>query len=222
MTEAVILAAGNGTRFGNRKQFLKLDGEMVFEKTIDIFRKWVDRIILVMPKDWCEYSFIDKVVQGGATRYDSMCNGFREVNKGSNVFMVDAVRCNTSDRIIQRMIEGLRDYDVLVSCVQTLEGVCYIENGEIKNYWSKHNMYLANTPEIAKYDTMKFLLDKMKPEEGFSVVYKAVQEGLNVGWVQGEPSNIKITYPEDIEILKAIRKYNEKNKSEIKTSMGIY
>ncbi|MFT9056926.1 MAG: 2-C-methyl-D-erythritol 4-phosphate cytidylyltransferase, partial [Ethanoligenens sp.] len=55
-TVAIILAGGSGTRFGSDvpKQFTKLSGRTILERTIDIFEKSnsIDEIIIVSISDY--------------------------------------------------------------------------------------------------------------------------------------------------------------------------
>ena len=116
---AVIVAGGTGLRMGadKPKQFLSLNGKPILWYTIHRFLEAYDdlQVILVLPKDFIEEGDIiidtirDKVriqiVEGGATRFESVKNGLRLVNNGSIVFVHDAVRCLVSIDLIMKCYE---------------------------------------------------------------------------------------------------------------------
>ena len=53
---AIILAAGSGSRFGEKKQFKKLNGKPIWIYSLNTFiqSKCINELILVFPKDSLE------------------------------------------------------------------------------------------------------------------------------------------------------------------------
>ena len=53
---AIVLAAGSGSRFGEKKQFKKLNGKPIWAYSLNTFikSKCVDELILVIPSDSLE------------------------------------------------------------------------------------------------------------------------------------------------------------------------
>lgn len=111
---AIILASGNGERFGENipKQFFVFRGKTLLEHAIDAFEKNknIDEIILVTnPKfrDLAEeilaknsYKKISKLLNGGKTRVESSYIGTSEAPDDANVLIHDAVRAFVTQKSI--------------------------------------------------------------------------------------------------------------------------
>jgi len=104
----IILAGGQGTRFngdGVPKQFTVIDGKPILEYTIDIYKKLFTKIVIVLSEQyaWQGYSYPYPCILGGETRFLSAKNGYKVLQKTGfcdKIFIVDAVRCNTSDMVL--------------------------------------------------------------------------------------------------------------------------
>ena len=104
---AIILAAGSGARFGEKKQFKKLNGEPIWTYSLKTFvrSEYVGEVILVIPQEFVSEiqssrtvdKFSDqidiKIVKGGKSRQNSVMNGLSAVeNKYNLVCIHDAAR----------------------------------------------------------------------------------------------------------------------------------
>src|SRR6478672_5468882 len=93
MNTAVIVAAGEGKRFGGEtpKQFLEIAGKPLIIHTLERFEACaeIDEIILILPAnqltnfsalgDRYNLKKLSKVIAGGATRAESVFNGLKAV-----------------------------------------------------------------------------------------------------------------------------------------------
>ena len=90
MNIAIIFAAGNGTRMGKTilpKPFLTIGEIPILVRTVRVFdnSKSIDKIILVVNKDYIEYTKalvnlyginkVDQIVSGGSTGQESIYKG---------------------------------------------------------------------------------------------------------------------------------------------------
>ena len=96
----VVVAAGSGHRMGGDipKQFLPLDGRVILQRTIDVFRQAVPgiKVVTVLASEWCPYwrdlcaqhrFFYPQVfVGGGLTRFHSVQNALAQPGVGSFAF----------------------------------------------------------------------------------------------------------------------------------------
>ena len=102
---AIIPAAGDGERFGEKKQLKLLNGRPLIFHTIQPFvkSKLINEIIIVVPKDNVNQLSRDfkstitskriEVIEGGETRQQSVYNGLRISDKESKLICVhDGVR----------------------------------------------------------------------------------------------------------------------------------
>jgi 2-C-methyl-D-erythritol 4-phosphate cytidylyltransferase len=102
----VIMAAGSGSRMGSQlpKQFLKIDGKTILQRTIEAFMEAIPevKVITVLPGDYIQYwkeycldnNFIcpQVLVKGGITRFHSVKNALAKVPGGALVAVHDGVR----------------------------------------------------------------------------------------------------------------------------------
>ena len=93
----VVLAGGKGTRMGNvekPKQFMEVGGKPIIIHTLEKFvvNPQVERVIVLSPKQWITYTqdiikkyilLSDKidVIEGGATRNDTIMNAISHIEK---------------------------------------------------------------------------------------------------------------------------------------------
>ncbi len=117
---AVIVAGGSGLRMGSSipKQFLLLKGKPVLWHTVTAFLSAFNdlAIILVLPAEFIETgkAIIEtvsnpnriQITTGGETRYQSVKNGLKLVDKKSMVFVHDGVRCLVSPALIKRCYDA--------------------------------------------------------------------------------------------------------------------
>src|SRR5688500_2290877 len=100
MNTAIIVAAGSGQRFRSEipKQFLELKGKPVIERTIERISSApsIESIVLVLSPErideWearrAEFSKIDVIVAGGASRAESVLNGLNAVSDQTEIVAV--------------------------------------------------------------------------------------------------------------------------------------
>jgi len=108
---AIVVAGGQGRRFGGHKQFMTLAGASVAARSVAACRSVADEVILVVPAD-AELSDhgADRVVIGGATRSGSVRAGLVAVDPQAEVVVVhDAARPLATDRLFLSVVAELAD-----------------------------------------------------------------------------------------------------------------
>src|SRR5689334_17799932 len=107
---AIIVAGGTGSRMGSDlpKQFMPLKDKPVLYYSLKTFLDSYDdlEIILILPAAFTNIgeeiidAYFDKerikIAFGGETRFQSVKNGLKLVEKESIIFVHDAVRCLAS------------------------------------------------------------------------------------------------------------------------------
>lgn len=110
---AIILAGGDGTRFGGMKQFGELRGRRVVDFAIAAARTKCAQVVLVVPKRVVDRPQLgaDIVVAGGNSRSASVRAGLAAVDETKSVIVVhDAARPLASPalflQVIERVLKG--------------------------------------------------------------------------------------------------------------------
>ena len=212
---AIIPSAGSGTRFSSNipKQYFKINNETIIEKTLNHFVKLKEIEKIVIPISPEDKHIIDleivkneriQVINGGATRAESVLEGLKQIDSGSAVIVHDAVRPFVSPDLILNLINNFENEneDALIYGIPVYEALKKInlENLSVKSSVDRNEFYLAQTPQICLTDFLResleaCLKDNFIPGDESEAIERA---GGEVRFLPGERSNIKITVTEDI------------------------
>jgi 2-C-methyl-D-erythritol 4-phosphate cytidylyltransferase len=210
---AVIVAGGSGTRMGKElpKQFLELNGRAILIHSITAFlHAYADmRIVLVLPKEFLELakdmvkqatlSANIEFVEGGTTRFDSVKNGLQRVSDADLIFVHDAVRCLVTPGLIKECAEAAGKYGSAIPVVPVRDSMRRIEPADQSSVIvSRENLVVVQTPQTFKKNILlsAFAADYSPAFTDEASVVEAA--GYQVHLVQGEETNIKITFPDDL------------------------
>ncbi len=222
MNVAIILAGGSGTRMGNDipKQFMKVAGKQVIEHTIDVFENnpLIDEICIVSKADYVnemervvvsnQYKKVKKILQGGKERYHSSLAAINAyLDDDTNLLFHDAVRPLVSQRIINDCIEALKKYNAIDVAVKTTDTIVSVDSDNCIDFIpNRNNLRNGQTPQCFKRGTIRKAYELALADPDFittddcGTVRKYLpNEPLYV--VEGENSNMKLTYVEDLFLL---------------------
>ena len=232
MIFAAILAGGIGSRMGGTdtpKQFLTLGDKPVIVHTIEKFaiNSKFDKIIVLSPKNFINYTndlikeyFGDYnnlvVLEGGKTRNDTLINAIEYINDNfdidddSIIVTHDSVRPFVTHRIIEDNIKAAKEFgacDTVVPATDTI--VESVDSKLIKNIPIRDNYYQGQTPQSFKINKLSELVNSLSESES-NILTDAckifVLKNEDVYLVDGEITNIKITYPYDLKLANTILK----------------
>ena len=219
---AIILASGSSERLNNLdtvKQFVKIAGKTVIEHTLDVFEKNrnIDDIIIVTREDYrnfCtdivnknNYKKVRKILAGGATRQESSYIALMSLNEddNTNILIHDAVRPFISNRIINDCTDALKNFQAVDVAIPSADTIIQVDDKDfIEDIPKRKFLRRGQTPQAFKLGVIKKAHLLAQNEKNIEVTDDC---GLikkfnlcNIYVVNGEDSNIKITYPIDIEI----------------------
>lgn len=234
MIFAAILAAGIGNRMGNTerpKQYMFLGDKPVVIHTIEKFYINNDfkKIIVLCPKQWINHTkdliikLIGKtdrivVMEGGLTRNETIMNSIDyiekkyDVNEDSIIVTHDAVRPFVTHRIIEENIKYALEYDACDTAIPATDTIVQSKDGSfINSIPDRASMFQGQTPQSFKILKLKELYDKLNDEEKDILTDAAKIFTINnekVYLVEGDVTNIKITYPYDLKVANTMLKEN--------------
>ena len=230
MNFALILAGGFGTRMGQTnkpKQFLMLGDKPVLAHTIEKFAILNDfeKIIVLTPKEWINFTedLVNKhiphdnivVIEGGKLRIDTINNGMEYILNnydGDNHIIVthDAVRPFVTHRIIKDNISKAGEFGACNTMVPATDTIVESVDSElISNIPERRYMYQGQTPQSFKLNKLKSFYDNLNETEKQNLTDACkvfILNGEDVAIVEGEISNIKITYSFDLDVANFILK----------------
>ena len=214
MISVIIVAGGKGLRMGNAtpKQYIKINGKMILEHTIEKFQGLgsIKEIILVVPKDdvsFCEKELkcgkVKKIVAGGENRRDSVYNGLKCVSEKSEIVLVhDGVRPFVSAEIINNVIDAVKEHGSAVTAVSPKDSIKFSEDGKsFDKSLDRSKLYLIQTPQGFKKDVILTAYKNAINQDlnGTDDSYFVELLGIKPKIVLGDYKNIKITTEDDLE-----------------------
>ena len=212
MNSVIILGSGSGERFNSKipKQFIYYKNKRIIQYSIDTFlnNDKILEVIIVVPQKWVEEIQIMykkcKVIVGGSTRFESMCNGFNNISIKSNTVLIhDAARPLVSKNIIDNCINFLDNYDASCPYIDSKDSIISKKNGFV-NYLNRDEIKKVQTPQGFKKNIVKKYSNNRA--YGYDDISAAMyyNDNLNVKFFEGEVNNFKITNDIDMHLFRGI------------------
>lgn len=218
----IIPAGGKGKRLKSNtpKQFLPLNSKPIICHVTNAFRAYERdiKIILVLPKNHIDFwnrlcnqldcEFRSTVVEGGATRYDSVKAGLNLVPEDALVAVHDGVRPFPSVRLIKACFETAKKKGSAIPCIDIPDSIRKI-NTEGSQVVDRSFYKLIQTPQCFLSQWLHAAY-KQPYRDTFTDDASLIEaQGYPIHLVKGETGNIKITTSYDLEMAKFISQQRE-------------
>ena len=215
----IILAAGSGSRFGEKKQFKKLNGKPIWVYSLNIFiqSKCIDELILVIPNDSFEtlkqsqvFTSLNKennikLVSGGETRKDSVFYGLKAVKKANDIVCIhDAARPFIKTSYIKHSVEACGEFDGAIIAIPSVDTVKKVDNQIIKNTIDRQSIWMAQTPQTFKKNKLQYAIKNFSHLDITDESMLMEEANFKIKLITGDQSNFKITNEIDWELAKVI------------------
>ena len=212
-TSAVILAAGNGTRFESdiKKQYITVGGVPAVVRCMQTFEACplIDEIVLVGDMEELRtllsgYTFekLASVVGGGETRQESALRGFDAISeKAKYVAIHDAARCLVTNEIIEDTVRAAYQHRAPAAAEKTVDTVKRADrDGFISDTLDREYIWLVKTPQVFHCDVYRVAAYMAKKEKVAATDDSMLCErlGFSVKLVECGSDNIKLTHPQDL------------------------
>ncbi|MEM8552472.1 MAG: bifunctional 2-C-methyl-D-erythritol 4-phosphate cytidylyltransferase/2-C-methyl-D-erythritol 2,4-cyclodiphosphate synthase [Pseudomonadota bacterium] len=211
ITDAIVLAAGRGTRLGAQtpKQFLAVGGKSVVARAIDAFlrNERVRRVVVAIGEE-DEDVFSAAIgpragrltsVVGGDTRQASVAAALEALSGDPprKVLIHDGARPFLSQAIIGRVIDALDAHAAVIPGVPVADTLKRVEAGAVCETVDRSGLFQAQTPQGFLFGPLKdaHALSTQALTDDAGVMEAA---GHAVVVVAGERGNFKITTQDDL------------------------
>lgn len=215
MTEfyALVPAAGFGARMGQDlpKQYLQLAGQPMIAHALDTLcasPEITTVFVVLAPEDTLFHSYdwsrfgdkLQTLFCGGEKRSDTVLNGLiaSELEPDDWVLVHDAARPCLTQALLAKLIAELRDDAVggilAVPVADTLKRAD--DNDRILRTESRQQLWQAQTPQMFRAGLLAQALQQFKNVTDEASAIEAL--GLQPKLVLSEPTNFKVTYPQDL------------------------
>ena len=212
--DAVIVAAGASTRFGSDKLFADLAGRPVLAWSIAAYEEVVGQGCLVIVAATAQVADVQRlvaewggkacarVVAGGERRRDSVEAGLRECST-RYVAIHDGARPLVTSGLVRRVVAAAERSNGAIAGVPVTDTVKEVRDGRLVGHPERSGLWAAQTPQVVLRQAW---LDAAATSDNDETDDAAMLSrlGLECAVVEGDPENIKITRPLDLEVARLI------------------
>lgn len=201
MTHAwgIVVAGGVGSRFGGRKQFEHLGGEPLWE--------WARRALVSGGvSDVVVVGEVEDGVPPGRRRRDSVLAGLVQVpDEVPYVLVHDAARPLASAQLVERVLERLTagDADGVVPAIPVRDAIKHVSGNKVLASVDREDLVVVQTPQGFGTPVLR-RAHAQTTQDAADDAEIVAEVGGSLVTVEGELTNLKVTYPEDLTLLEAI------------------
>ena len=199
----IIVAGGASTRFGSDKLMFEVAGRPLIAHTVEMIRSVVDRCVLVVRSELVdplqEAGLGVDVVPGGPTRTGSEIAGLRALGSTALIGIHDGARPNPRPSMVSTLFEAAAMHGGAVPSLSpgkpllrrdtlaVVGAAVTVQTPQV--FWGSELRDAYRAVEGARFEC----------HDTADVVHQFTN--LEIAVVTGDPDNIKVTYPEDLERL---------------------
>lgn len=203
----VVVAGGSGERFGAPKQFAMVGGRPMVELAVEAARGASDGVVLVVPAGSGHEERLhgaDVVVTGGRTRSASVRAGLAVVPAGADVVVVhDGARPLASPGLFRAVVAAVRSgADAAVPAVPVADTLKIEHDGTVDSTVDRNGLVAVQTPQAFRAEVLRKAHAAQAESTDDAGLVEAL--GATVRVVPGEPRNLKVTTPADLEVVQAL------------------
>ena len=216
---AVVVAAGEGARFGGAKAFVALAGTPMVAHSLVVLAKVpaVEGIALVVGRRELDRartlageavpSTRVAVVEGGETRQRSVRAGLAAVPAAvEHVVVHDAARPLVTEALVEAALAALGSAAGAVVAVRERDTLKRASGGFVEETIDRTSLWRAQTPQAFRAAVLRAAHDRAAAE-GIDATDDATlveRAGERIAILPGDERNLKVTTPEDLTIAEAL------------------
>ena len=215
---AIVPAAGLGKRFASskRKTFVNVDAIPLLAHTLLRLHKEesITEIIPVLRDEDIEYGKelageyelykVRKIARGGHERQDSIYNALKMIDDDQLVLIHDGVRPVIPEGTIEKLLKGLKGVDGVIPGRPAKETLKEVDNdGLVVSTVNMQKIRAVQTPQLFRYNLIRKAYDLAYEKGLYATDDSALVEdmGGKIRVIPGSPYNIKVTVPEDMDMV---------------------
>ena len=218
---AIIVAAGSGVRLGADmpKAFVKIAGRTMLSYSLATIRQInsIGEVVITVPEGFENAARTEvaaaglgipvKITVGGIERQDSVRLALELTGAESDLVIVhDAARPLATAAIFESCLAAAMRAGAAIAAIPVSDTLKRVDNGAIVETIARATLWQAQTPQAFRRDLLvaahqRALDDKIIATDDADL---AERTGTRVEVVEASTTNLKITTPSDLAIVKAI------------------
>ncbi len=210
----VLVGAGHGNRLGiSNKASIDLSGKPALSWLMEVFYPLVDEIILVLSPDYISWGkefawrnewFNINIVPGGVRRQDSVAKGLASIGNASWVIIHDIARPLVTQELVLAVLEAARETGAALAAVPVTDTIKVASDSFVESTLPRHLLWAAQTPQVFRFEIITEAYHHLGDGEFTDDALLVERLGYRVRICPGSPENIKITFPQDIDLARMI------------------
>ncbi len=201
----VVVAAGEGRRFGGPKALVDLEGTTLLQRAAAPFASFRDRVAVLRQEDLSRARLPGwKLVAGGGRRRDSVANGIAALDPRTEVVLVhDAARPLVTSALVGRVLAAAAHHPAVVPVVAVSDTVKRVRGEIVVETLDRAALVLVQTPQAFQVDLLRraFRRDDLDATDEAALVERLPER---VFTIPGDPLNLKVTTPSELDLLRAL------------------
>ncbi len=200
---AVVLAAGRGARFGGHKQFAPVGAARLVDLSIRTVASIASTVVVVLPPE-VRWDGAGVGVTGGATRSASVRSGLACIPATTEIVLVhDAAHPLATPELAATLVRSIRKgADAAVPVLATREVIAHVDGGELRSAISRDGLVIVQMPHAFRAPVLRAL--HAPAQEAVDDASLALSSGYRVVTVEGEPANVHVTDPRELELVRRL------------------
>ena len=201
----IVLAAGDGVRFGGRKQFVEAGGRRLVDLSVEATAGACDRVVLVLPPErgW-DGPPVNRVIAGGADRGASVRAGLAAIPDAEGTVVVhqaaNPLASSATFAALREAIDG--GAAAAVPGMRPADLVRYRRGGVVGPVVGRDELVLIQTPAAFRLEVLRAAHAAGGAALEDTALVTAL--GYDVKIVPGDPRNIHVATPADLELVDAL------------------
>ena len=203
----LVMSGGVGARFGADcpKQYCMMDNRMVMDYVMDACRKTkgVEAIVVVAAGDYVE--FVSKrynvpVVEGGATRPDSVANGLKFVHENydcEKLIITNAVCPLATSKQYEKYFNALDEYDYVLTTWKLAPALHRFDGRKC----DRDEYFNVMEPDAYRF---KMLYSNFDFNQKKKYIFHNMPDEARPYFCMDYPYTMKLTHPHDLKLLKVM------------------
>lgn len=203
---------------GLDKLWSDIDGRPLLAWTLDglASAEVLDVVVVAAPADrWDAITHLvhdaglpfPRLIEGGDRRQDSVRQGLEQLTGCDWVCVHDAARPLVTGELVRRALEGARASGAATTAVPCVDTIKTVHDGRVVRTLDRSELMATQTPQA-------FHTSLLQRAHAQAVAAGTVADddallvellGVEVAVVAGDPRNIKVTYPHDLDLVRALR-----------------
>jgi 2-C-methyl-D-erythritol 4-phosphate cytidylyltransferase len=195
----IVLAAGSGSRFGAKKQFMRAKGQRLVDMAVEAAKAVCHEVVLVLPagEPW-DGPEVTCLVEGGSTRSDSVRRALAVLPADAAITVVhQAAHPLASIKLFQAVIGRVRQgAPAAVPGMRSSDVITRVADGYIVEHVGRDDLVILQTPGAFRTEVLRAAHAASLDAIEDTALVAALGERIAV--IPGEPGNLHITTREDL------------------------